>query len=144
MREDKTSKLINEICSYSLQSYNESIGLIVRKILEVGARITVWETSEKSEYSPHEKRIFLGVKNRAEALHIVWSLLHEFGHHIDEIGKFGNKNDVEMGRERRAWAYADIEVKNYSDLMSEITSYKLRKEYCLNRYAKRNGLPHQE
>lgn len=74
---------------------------------------------------------------------LLFDLLHEWGHFLDNDRlPIGNEQDpcLQLGREQRAWAFADQEFERHPELTADRPAYDAYKRYCLDTYYSRCSL----
>lgn len=68
---------------------------------------------------------------------LFYDLLHEWGHFLDEQRLPQNKAHdpfLQLGREERAWEFADKEFDRHPELAADRPAYEAYKQHCLASY----------
>lgn len=135
---DKRKMLIDEICKKGrLEEYRKTIGQILLQIENENCRISccdVCETSsiEQSMNGSEKPHIRIGFKIPKEnPKHIIWDILHEFGHHLSGLP---NGNEKTVNRELLAWNIGLEQLKLCPELVKYVDDYKVYQRYCLKTY----------
>lgn len=71
---------------------------------------------------------------------LLYDLLHEWGHFQDEDRlPIGREHDphLQLGREQRAWKFADLEFARHLELAPDRPAYEAYKQRCLATYLSR-------
>lgn len=109
-----------------LSDFKAELELIVAKIYQLDCGI-VCEKLEKSSWltqTAHKKNrglMHIGLKDRWTPVDIIWSILHEFGHLLQDVEELPVvEEDIALKyfREKDAWDRAEIEMKTYPKLAS--------------------------
>jgi len=132
---DKKTQLLNEICNTAgLNDYRDTVNEILNEIHSSNCNISCRYDkvgSNIEQYLNHENpRIRISMVSIKEPLHVIWAILHEFGHF-----KSGKPNGEEpIDREMLAWEIAEKDLKRYPDLLKEKDSFYRHKDYCIATY----------
>ena len=135
MPDSKEKKLVDEFCAKgSLHEYSEILYSIFERIKEAGCRISAREDSAISNHDFETDKCQIRIsllKVYDDPLEIIWTILHEFGHHLSGRIDRAKLDDpiFRMAREQEAWDRARIEVLIYpvlADNISHFDSYSLR------------------
>jgi hypothetical protein len=139
---DKLDKLKREICHKgNLSQYEETIEKILQSIDNSECSISCCDTCENSSieqaidgsFKTHIRIGFKGGKEKA--IHYIWDILHEFGHHLSGLPN-GKERRVE--HETLAWELALEQLKKYPELIEYLKDFEEYKENCLGTYKKKN------
>ena len=82
-------------------------------------------------------RIWISVhKVRAKPIHIVWDIMHEFGHHLSGAPEKGEVEDTKrrLKREELAWNIAEMQLEGFPTLKLDLADFLEYKDYCLRGY----------
>jgi hypothetical protein len=127
---------IDEISSYIL-GYEDVVRSIVTKVYENGCCINTWNKKiSLHNWEPESSCIiWLGI-DKVDTKHMMWDLLHEFGHHLDgrKSADYKDNDFIEQMREINAWKNADQEFSLYSILQKDYENYLDYKTKCLKTY----------
>lgn len=128
-------RLLDEICANGkLEEFRDTIKEILDEIHQRGCKVStqyVRPTSSFEWYTPHPPMIRVKMHLNDQPLHIVWALLHEYGHFLS--GK-RQASDEKMGRENLAWKHADKLVSQFPQLSKHNASYSKYRKTCLKTY----------
>jgi len=72
-----------------------------------------------------------------EPLHWIWTILHEFGHHLS--GKPTREEAVSVPRERLAWVKAEEELQRYPDLLAHRADFYALRDHLIKDYIEQLG-----
>lgn len=136
---------IDEFCLRgNLESYRQVLTSIFQRILSEGCNIAAFYTNDQTKHSdakPCIIKIRLSYNQSsdlyAQPEEIIWSILHEFGHHLDgkpDSDQMMNPHYV-FEREKQAWKYAESEIDRYEDLRNHIGAFNTFKEKNLQTYS---------
>lgn len=158
-KERKMGQATGEFCDKgNLWKYWNTIHSIIKRILteENGPNVIqaihykdnpeIYENLGSSSYNRIDRRIELGkevvpgIPPEKPALIMLWALLHEFGHFLDEQPPLKRTIEVIYNREVTAWKNAEEIVSQYDDIHLELDRFKVRKEECLLEYRKHYGI----
>ncbi len=137
---EKESILLQELIQVGkLEVYAAELHDILKRIRQDGCEISTIYNDERSRLEttktpPYRSRIRLSlVEGRLHCLHLIWDLLHEFGHH-----QSGPKQDSDntLEREELAWELAERELLNYSRLVEEAKNFNNYRIKCIKSYEK--------
>ena len=135
MTEPELEKRVDEFCENGNLDFNKStLNQIFDKIRDNGCKISARYDSDisKHEYDYENKisRIRISLSKKYDkSIHIIWTILHEFGHHLEgPISKKDEKNiEIRKSNELNAWKHAEKEIKNYPELFKLSSDFK---DYC--------------
>ena len=132
----KAKTLANEIISVGrLEQFESSITAIVVRVLTTpNCRMSCDYRADRSvcEQSSFKSHIRLGVKNVIHPLHLVWCILHEFGHHLSGMKA---PNDDPFDREIKAWDFAALELLQYPELHIHWDNFDSYRYSCLKNHS---------
>ena len=132
----KIKSMSNEICQKAdLHEFKETIEVILTEIHESDCLISCFDISGVSvleQPKDGKNRIRIGLKNK-KPIHIIWGILHEFGHHLSGTRM---ENDTTIYREEKAWEIATELVKKHPQLLGHLDDYNAYQEMCLDSYRK--------
>jgi hypothetical protein len=132
----KGSFKVNKLCErFGLEQYRTSIEAIFENIHGHGILTDIQDRKDSRKGDPFRREIIIiGVKDRSDPLHIIWSILHEFGHYLDTSEVGDNFAEKQLYREKLAWDIGFEELKKYPDLYKHKQSYLERADYCIELY----------
>lgn len=118
-----------------LHEYSDEVTAIIKKIDLEGCGISCHYLSEPSSHSfgPEGCYIRIAMMNKLQPMHVVWDLLHEYGHFLS--GPPITKGP-ELEREILAWAFAEKELELYPRLKLFSANFNAYREECLIGYRK--------
>lgn len=135
---DRKKMLIEEfIAKGKLGDFRQPVSRLISKIWDTPlCTISCCDVCERSlnRYQDGEGSfIQIAFKNRqGEPIHIIWDILHEYGHHLS-----GPPNGEPLwNREVAAWEYAAEELKQYPELLKHKDAFLAYQEFCLETYRK--------
>lgn len=143
---NKELRKVDEFCvKGSLHEYRDVLLAIFRRITEAGCQICSREDCSISNHDFEADKCQIRIsllKVYEDPLEIIWTILHEFGHHLSGRIDRAKLDDpiFRMAREQEAWERARIEVLIYpvlADNISHFDSYSLR---LLDNYKRELGL----
>lgn len=135
---DKKSLLKKEFYTKgNLIDYKDVIEILIDKILDSNCLISACDTCETSGITEtkditKKNHIRISFKyKREKPLHLIWDILHEFGHHLS-----GHPNGLEksLERERLAWDYGKKILSGYPTLKENEQDYEEYRDNCLKSY----------
>jgi len=137
--EERLRQKINELKFYiQLEELNPLIEEIVVKIFSSGCKLMAYKNgNSKHQVTKLDCIIFLNVSDNRDRLHLLWDLIHEFGHHLDpdKLDKNDAHNPVDrIRREETAWILADSEFQKHPELFIFEENYLTYKRECLQSY----------
>lgn len=110
--------------------YRRDIASLVDRISRAGCTIDLNTNPEKAKYMRENKCIYISANYPEEGINMIWRLLHEFGHHLDE-------DYSELGiREETAWENAEQELNKLSTLVREIKGFRKFRKSKVEAYRK--------
>jgi len=129
-------RVLNEICSKgNLGGYRETLKIILEGILNANCCLSISDISNRSSIEQLKNKsshIRIGLKNkRSNNLSVIWDILHEYGHHLSG---FPTYKQPKINREKKAWNYAEIELKKHTKLIEKFGDFKEYKKCCLKTY----------
>lgn len=130
---NKIEKLIREIVhGCSLKDYEFEIALIVKKIYLSNCTLACHYIGLQSScrFDP-TPLIRIKVQDRNNPMHVIWDILHEYGHFLSGLPKSRGPNLV---REILAWDFARQEVNYYPRLLAALNEFNIYREFCLSTY----------
>jgi hypothetical protein len=134
-----------EICvNGNVLDYQAEITLIVQAIIGEGCEICCNYVNDCSRLEQtlddtRPNRIWISVRKvRATPIHIVWDIMHEFGHH--RSGR-PEREEVEdpvrrLRREEIAWDKALKQLEDFPTLKLGMADFLDYKDFCLFQYRK--------
>lgn len=135
---EKKLMLKLEICKKGkLSEFENVLEGLIDSILESDCLISccdICETSsiEQFKNGNFKSMIKIGFKNsRDKPVHIIWEILHEFGHHLSGLP---NGKEKSYERELQAWDFGLLELKKYAELLVLEDDYMEYKKSCLSSY----------
>lgn len=138
----KKQRVINEFCDKGiLENYRDILSKIFDEIEGMGCQISSRYNENRSSHEFYidgcHIRICLNeIYN--ESIHIIWTILHEFGHHLSGKHSSARINPVEkLEREELAWRIARDKALEYPALAANISNFDTYREFCLNTYRNR-------
>ena len=127
---------INEFCvKGNLEEFRNILQDIFHKIEKGNCTISARYDSEISSHVDSIIRISL-LPIYKKPLHILWTILHEFGHCLSgAIDKKDEYNlEVRIASEEKAWEYAEKELLKFPVLLEWNADFKNYKNECLKTY----------
>lgn len=132
-------QLLVELCANGrLSEYREILEAIISSIRKSNCKISckyndhVTSIVQSNENDGRQSHIRISlIKKREQPLHIIWEILHEYGHHLS--GK-RNEGDSDIDRENEAWNNAFVEMKKYFNSKVDFDSFENYKLKCLKTY----------
>jgi hypothetical protein len=133
-------RLINEFCAKgNLEKYRTVLVKLFKEIFNAGCSISARYDSSKCSHSkdPKSCRIMIsllpGLHKKPE--HIIWTILHEFGHHFSPLA-VDDKHDINkiIESEERAWVWASHKVRQISEFNEMLDDFNSCKEQYLRTY----------
>ena len=136
--------VLNLVVEGGLLEYKPELELIVAEIYrhDCGIVCEKHATSSWIAATPHNKNrslIHIALKNREKPIDIIWSMLHEFGHVLQDVKELPlAKSDsvLEHAREKDAWDKAEMEMNKYSNLVLLTDDFHSYRDKQLNSYRK--------
>jgi Zn-dependent peptidase ImmA (M78 family) len=119
------------------QGYNDVVEQEVLRIYKSGCSIAIVDNvAQFGAYSWHEhtkdQQCIIRLNAQADnPKHILWTLFHEFGHHLDTTEY---QNTTKVDREFQAWKYAEDEFRLYPFLEQDYNDFKQFQRFCLSTY----------
>ncbi|GAB3327448.1 hypothetical protein ACFQT0_28590 [Hymenobacter humi] len=121
--------------------YDNVIDKLLRKAGNLNIGASFWnETYSKAQDT--NGIYYLWIKSSAVSgnrKELVYDMMHELGHCLDPL-KLGKENKgnaaLELAREERAWALADLEFNAHPELQVDRESYSKYQNDCLATYIK--------
>ncbi len=133
MEEKRFQLLLDEFCTNGyLYNYRSTLEIIFRQVLNDGCNISTRYDSHQSCHSKNcdngRCRIWISLVpkryNRPED--IIWTILHEFGHHFAPLSKEDENNiDKRIQNEEGAWDWAEQKVYTIDELKNQIDKFRL-------------------
>lgn len=126
---DNLSQRVGEFCDAGgLEEYREEVELIFAKIYEKECRISsqVYDTQCKHEFFPDGCLIRISFKKPFDKVEeMIWTILHEFGHHLSGRIPMCDQEDKSkiVAREKEAWRLARLEVLRYPRLAAQMADF---------------------
>jgi len=120
-----------------LNGFEETLEKLLQTIFDAGCDISCCDICENSSIEqsiddflkPH---IRIGFKTaRENSIHIIWDILHEFGHHLS--GKADGEEKT-LERERVAWDLGLKQLFCFPELTGYVDNYKNYRDKCLKTY----------
>jgi hypothetical protein len=137
--DEKISLLLKEISHKGkLNEFENTIEKIIRTIINSQCEISCSDIHEVSSFEQSKLYSFnpiirIGFKGEKEKpIHYIWDILHEFGHFLSGVPKFGEEKTI--ARETLAWDLGLEELKKYPELIIHIEDYNIYREHCLLTY----------
>ncbi len=131
--DEKQLENINAICNYGrLEEFRIEITKIVENVVNKGFAVSFREDDFKSvaEWG-NSRMIRLSLKDRTRGKKIIWDLLHEFGHVLDDEPPMGMTKLEEWQRELNAWNNARNELPQYPTLLPFKEGFEEHRKECL-------------
>ncbi|QJB35918.1 hypothetical protein HF329_33255 [Chitinophaga oryzae] len=139
MEVKQNPRTVDEVCKKGqLEEHRDTIKAIFTLINEKGCKIaTRYERPTSSvDWSAADGPIIrLNLLSNKEPIHIIWSLLHEYGHFLS--GKPATArldDDQQMAREVLAWEHADQQLIEFPELCECRQAYHQYRAACLKTY----------
>lgn len=125
--------IVNEIISQTnLDVYKDILLQIINEVENRGFRLSCRSDSKQSVIEWDNHLIRISVKDgKKRDLKVLWDILHEYGHLIDERP---SNNESNIKREKNAWLNAEIYIKSHSILMDNFQDFIRYKDECLSTY----------
>lgn len=126
---DNLSQRVREFCDAGgLKEYEDEVQLIFARIYEEGCRIASRYDDAACVHEFHPDTCLIRIsfnKPFPEPVEMIWTILHEFGHHLAGRIPVSDKKDKAkvIAREREAWELARFEVLRYSRLTERIGNF---------------------
>jgi len=92
--------------------YKQNCGIVCEKYQR-------WSWITQTPHNKNRSLIHIALMDRKTPVDIIWSILHEFGHVLQDVAELPlAKKDplLELAREKDAWDKAETEVKKYPKL----------------------------
>lgn len=141
---EKLARTIDEFCDLgNLEDYREVIAQIFKEIEADGCKIAARTDGVVSQHEHNANdcimRISLVKDHYTKPIEIIWTILHEFGHHQDPLRK-EDENDSErrLQSEEKAWSWAESKLDDFKELLAEKDSFLNFKQKCLHTYSRFN------
>lgn len=137
---DKLIQKVNEFCKNgNLELYRDILKDIFLKIGDANCKISARYDSDLSNHISNNDYCLIQISLRRKydkSIHIIWIILHEFGHHLSGPIKKQYENDIKLliKSEQNAWKLAENEIHNYPELLIEIVDFNEFKEKELESY----------
>lgn len=140
MDEFRFKQLVNEFCQNgNLEQYRPFLEQFFREIIDTGCKISTRYDLPTSSHSKdtHTCRIMISLRpgTYQKPEHIIWTALHEFGHHFSPLALEDKENfDKIIESEERAWEWASKrfeELDMFKEMLADFTNCK---EMYLNTY----------
>ena len=131
MWKNKTDRTVAEFCAKgNLENYKEILKQIFEKIENKGCQISTREDDISSRHWFIKEKCLIQIsflQSYNNPLDIIWTILHEFGHHLSgEPNKADEGNlDILIEREKLAWDYAREELFSYPELNKSIKDFEI-------------------
>lgn len=130
-------RLIDEICKVgNLEAYRKVLEDIFIAIELKPCKIACKYNGPPSvtEFGPDSTIIRLDVKERESAIHIIWDLLHEYGHFFNgPVSDKNDKNKVALS-EYRAWQFANDFFDVFPELQPHKAEFNKYRQVCFSSY----------
>lgn len=109
-----------------LEEYQDVLNSLIDEILNSNCLLSICDTCitsliEQSVDNSKQDHIRISLKNIEKPIHVIWSILHEFGHH--ESGK-PNGTERSIEREQEAWERGLKKLQEFPELKSEEGDYR--------------------
>ncbi len=140
MVSSKSIQKVNEFCKEgNLEEYREILQDIFQKIENANCRITARYDSDFSVHEENNGKCLIRISlrnNNVVPINILWTIFHEFGHHISGTIEKKDENDFnkKILSEKNAWRNAKIEVLKYPSLNCRIDEFEKFRNECLETY----------
>ncbi|MDP2302340.1 MAG: hypothetical protein Q8N03_07950 [Ignavibacteria bacterium] len=137
---DKLIQKVNEFCKNgNLELYRDILKDIFLKIGNANCKISARYDSDLSNHISNNDYCLIQISLRRKydkPIHIIWIILHEFGHHLSGPIKKQYENNIELliKSEQNAWNLAENEIHNYPELLIESVDFNEFKEKELESY----------
>ncbi|MEO6729830.1 MAG: hypothetical protein ABIN01_01340 [Ferruginibacter sp.] len=134
---------INEFCKEgNLEDFREVLALIIEEMEKSGCRIYARYNENRSSHEFFVKDCCMRICLKDiynEPVELIWTILHEFGHHLSGRVKFDEiDSSTKINREKIAWEKARPFVLKFPLLAEKIKKFDSYAEECLKGYI--NGL----
>ncbi len=134
----KRTRCLNEFChNGNLENFRDLLSLIFDQIRLAGccisARYEKDQSSHEFELDGCRMRICLNPIYE-EPIHLIWTILHEFGHHLSGRPEKTNDFEFKKRREKLAWEIARQQALKYQVLANEIENFDFYSKICLKSY----------
>ena len=134
-------RAVNEFCQEgNLEDYRNLLLHLFTEIKNSGCLIS---TKYNDGYSLHEKsptscRIRISFARKYPTpTHIIWIILHEFGHHFEPLDIEDKDNiEIRVQHEEKAWEWAYNKILTIDELKNKIDEFIECKEYYMKDYYK--------
>lgn len=144
MDQIRYERLINEFCyNGNLEKYRIVLVKLFKEIFDAGCGISARYDSSECSHSkdPKSCRIMIslqpGLHKKPE--HILWTILHEFGHHFSPL-KLEDENDIDkiIDSEEKAWDWAENRFNSIREFKAVKNDFlALREKYLKTYYDER-------
>lgn len=158
-KERKIGQATGEFCDKgNLWKYWNTIHSIMKRILtqKNGENVIqaihykenpeIYDNLGTSSYNRIDRRIEIGkevvpsIPPEKPAIIMLWALLHEFGHFLDEKPPSRRTKEAVYKREVTAWKNAEEIVSAYDDIFKELDEFRVRRDECLLAYREYLGI----
>ena len=138
-------RILNEVCKKgNLEQYRQIVKELFDFINKHGCRIATQyhrPTSTLDWSPPTGPIIRLNPEVHSEPLHVIWILLHEFGHFLSGKPQTPHLNNQQRWeRELLAWEHADQQLNKFPVLLPYMESYIHQRANCLKTYEDNLGI----
>jgi len=132
-----------EICvKGNAPQYLGEVTKLVQAIIDDKCEIACDYSSDRSRCQQSfddetPSKIWISVRKvRAKPIHLVWDIMHEFGHHQSGKPERGEVEDPvrRLIREELAWDKAEALLQDYSTLKMELADFLSYRDFCLIEY----------
>ena len=136
----KIERTINEFCANGyLENFKQVIVAIFKEINTENCQISARYDENKSShiFSGEKCRIQITLQNvYEEPIEVIWTILHEFGHHLSGKADKYRKHDFlyTIEREKLAWKLARFKAIAHPLLLKQIDSFDRYSEKCIESY----------
>jgi hypothetical protein len=133
-------KLIDEFCKVGkLETHRNVLEDIFTgfELKPVGISCRTDGFSSSAEAGPNGTHIRINVRDRENPLHIIWDLLHEYGHFFNgPVDDKTDKNKVAL-REYRAWQFASDFFNVFPELQPYRAEFNKYRQVCFSSYVEK-------
>lgn len=136
---------LNEFCEQgNLELYRDIIENVFLKIKEADCNISAIYNSDRSVHISGVNFCLIQIslsRKYQRPIHILWTILHEFGHHLSTPINSHNQGNIKLviESEKKAWEHAYDNIQKYPELLIEITDFNDFKEKELESYYQIKG-----
>ena len=139
MDKEKKQRKLDEFCSEgNLEHYREELRVIFDMIELGGCNISSRTDEHSSQHSFSKEGCMIRVSLKScydDPLDIIWTILHEYGHHLSGMSAVGRlSREHKLDRERKAWDHAEKLLPQFPRLFQNKEAFNHYREQCLNTY----------